>query len=446
MASAPERHPNESGDHLAAPLTGMTNATTPSTRRSSIDRCRTRRAPRPPTGRGRRPATPRSPHRCRRPATAGPPTATVRGAPSAPTARCRPRDAMPTPRRPATSARPRALHRVAGRRRFGAAPSPPARLAAVDPSGSATASITWVWLATSTLGTANRRAHAASASSSSDRRRAAAGTSAGERHRPFAPPQAVRVDEPAGDERRSDVVVADRGHQAVVLVAEVGRERRPVADRAGGRDRRERRHAEGPGDDVGPYVVPVARRRHPVPRARRPPLESSAQTSTWASKCFAGDHHDQTISAARSTAARTGCDVARAEDRLRQHEADAAAVGRGTVDGEGEELGGGVGVGPPPWRLAPPRVVAAASCDRYGGLPTTTSNSSSPQSRASASPTETSTVTAPPRAEQPRGGDHRLAVDVDPADLRHPPARDDVLDGGDEESAVAACRVEDPTT
>ena len=146
---------------------------------SELDRrCRTRRAPRPPTGRGRRPATPRSPHRCRRPATAGPPAATVRPAPSAPTARCRPRDAMPTPRRTATTARPRARPPRPGRRRFAGRPVTTGTPGTVDPSGSATHSITLVWLATSTFGTASRRAHAASARRAAIRRDAAGGTSA----------------------------------------------------------------------------------------------------------------------------------------------------------------------------------------------------------------------------------------------------------------------------
>ena len=217
-----------------APLTGMTSATTPSTRSelASIDAERG-------VHRGRRPvevAGPPRPDRrteCRRPATARPRTATGRPAPSAPTARCRRRDATPTPRRTATTA-PTASACTASRSpsASAAAPPPPARRARVDPSGSTTHSITLVWLATAPSAPRTGVPTPASARRAATRRDAAGRnvrwlnvTGRSPHHSRFG------IDQPTRDEPWSDVVVADRRHHAVVLVAEVGGERRPVARR-----------------------------------------------------------------------------------------------------------------------------------------------------------------------------------------------------------------------
>ena len=73
--------------------------------------------------------------------------------------------------------------------------------------------------------------------------------------------------------------------------------------------------------------------------------------------------------------------VTRGQHGLGEHERDASVIGVGQAYREGEELGGRVGVGS--------ATVSARTrhgwswldiCDRYGGLPTTMSNRSSPQS------------------------------------------------------------------
>ena len=228
----------------------------------------------------------------------------------------------------------------------------------------------------------------------------------------------------------------DGRHQPVVLVAEVGRQPAAVAERAGGG---ERPGAAGTprlaGDDVGPRASadgparPPARRpaRTRAPgRRRRPP----ATTTTRSSRPRASS-----VGAHR-------CGVARGEDRLRQHEADPAAVG----PGEAVRRGRGTRrrrrrTGPPPWRLDPPRVVAAASCDRYGGLPTTTSTRPcrAPQScgeGVGARDAHRRCPSAAPAAAAAAGSMSTPTSRAPAAELGHAPPR------GDEEPAVAACRVE----
>ena len=183
---------------------------------------------------------------------------------------------------------------------------------------------------------------------------------AGERHRHADPTAPGRVDEPAGHERRAVTVLDDGRHEPVVLVAEVRRQ--PARGR-----RACRRWPTWPARPGTPSASVTTSVHGPVPGGIRPAGRASttrAHTSTWASKTATGDHHDQTIGA-RGPARRARRGVARREDRLRQHEPDAPAVGAR----QARRRGRGTRrrrrrTGPPPWRLDPPRVVAVASCDR----------------------------------------------------------------------------------
>ena len=102
-------------------------------------------------------------------------------------------------------------------------------------------------------------------------------------------------------------------------------------------------------DPTGVETAPAARR----PASRKP----SAHTSTWASNIWCGDHHDQFIDAEAVASVTHRPRVARRQDRLRQHEADAAVVGFGEPDREREELGGRV-------RVRPAAVPAGAAAGR----------------------------------------------------------------------------------
>ena len=158
----------------------------------------------------------------------------------------------------------------------------------------------------------------------------------GERDRPFAPVATTGVDQTAGHERGAVTAFADRRHEAVVLVAEVGGQADPITEQSGGPQSRQPRHAEAVGHDVAPRAMPWLlavcaledQRAHEdlgvEDRLGRPPRPRD-----------------------RSHAVDFGADstgVTRGEDRLREDEADAPAVGTGEADGEGEELDGSIGV------------------------------------------------------------------------------------------------------
>ena len=196
------------------------------------------------------------------------------------------------------------------------------------PSGSATASITRVWLATSTLGTSSRSAQRrigadsaveldAWAAAGIDRR---AGRAA---HPSSSAPGSISPLVSSGGPPSS---IADARGQPVVLVAEVRRQ--PVArwpsvpsTASGGRAGTPRRSVT----TVGP------RRGRARPRRSTPgaPLEAErAHQHLGVEWRPAATTTTSTIAAARSTAARIGADVTRAEDRLRQHQPDAPPPGR----------------------------------------------------------------------------------------------------------------------
>ena len=117
---------------------------------------------------------------------------------------------------------------------------------------------------------------------------------------------------------------------------------------------------------------PLAHRRPPTRRPTR---------ARWRRTSACGDHHIQRSAAASSTAARIGGRVARRQQRLRQHQTRRARrAGSGASRARGTR---------PPRRRTdhhrsadrPPRDVERDSWLRNGGLPTTTSNCWSPQSR-----------------------------------------------------------------
>ena len=100
----------------------------------------------------------------------------------------------------------------------------------------------------------------------------------------------------------------------------------------------------------------------------------SAQTSTCASNTGRGDHHDHVRFASRSTSARTG--AASRDARIDcGSTSPTCPPGRTARTATARNSAAALAYGPPPWRLAPRRVVVEASCERNGGLPSTTSTS-----------------------------------------------------------------------
>ena len=201
---------------------------------------------------------------------------------------------------------------------------------------------------------------------------------AGERHRPLAPVAPTGVDQPARHERRPAAVVDDGGDQPVVLVAEVGASAGPIAERPGGAS------AGTPGRPSASVTTSVHAHRSRAARAVADVSTTSAHTSTWASNTWLRRPPRPARSPPGGRARRAPAAASRdGEDRLRQHEPDAAAAGRASRTARARNSAAASAYGPPPCRLAPPRVVEAASCERYGGLPTTTSKRPAAPSRGS---------------------------------------------------------------
>ena len=297
-----------------------------------------------------------------------------------------------------------------------------------------------VWLATSTFGTSLRRpsariARVEPAEVDAGRRE----LPLGEAHRALAPVAPSWVDQPARDERRAVAVVGDGGDQPVVLVAEVEAAARPVADRPVGRQRRERRHAEHAGDDVGPR------------RIRRPTVAASAAAGRPADPKAEGAHQHLGVEhlarrpprpvhrrrAVASRAHRPG--VARRQDRLRQHEADAAAVGLGEPDRRGR------GTRPPHRRTARRR----AGWRRRGSSPRTAARGTAGcrrRRRSAAVPSRTRGrrpwISSAPGTSA--DGDARAGRRRHPSASRRRPRASSAAGGGREEASVAARRVEHP--
>ena len=178
-----------------------------------------------------------------------------------------------------------------------------------------------------------------------------------------------------------DAVVGDGGDQPVVLVAEVEAASRSVADRPVGRQRRERRYSEHAGDDVRTTSHPTppasSRLRHgrPVdPEAERAHQHlgvehRGAATTTTSSSTPSAVASARTGPASRD--ARIDCGSTRP---TRPSSGSASRMARARNSAAASAYG------PPPCRLAPPRVVDADICERNGGFPTTTSNRRRPQS------------------------------------------------------------------
>ena len=157
-----------------------------------------------------------------------------------------------------------------------------------------------VWLATSTLGTNRLAAQRCIFGSSAARSiRGRLQPSLGERDRPLAPPAAARIDQSAGDQRRPSGVVADGGNHAVVLVAEVRVQRRPVGEAA---VRRRARAASGSRGATSrrPVQLPASDRARPV-RIATQTWSSGRRTGRPARTCGPGRRRR----ARRSTTTRT---------------------------------------------------------------------------------------------------------------------------------------------
>ena len=257
--------------------------------------------------------------------------------------------------------------------------------------------------------------------------------SPGERDRPLPPAAAAGIDEAAGDQRRSDGVVGDGRDEGVVLVPEVGGQANAVTDHPVGRQRRQRRHAEGVRDDVTPRPAPGRPHRHGATfegqRAhehlrlehwpRRPPRPCAPRQPVNL------DAH--------------GRRVARGKDRLRQHEADVPTRAYGT-HGDGQELGGSVGV----------RAAAVAA----GASPCRRRRQLREERRVAEHDVDLAARELAPQGvtllehdvatpdECLRGQPERPVVDVDPDERRHGPGDSQPLSSGNEEPPVAARRVE----
>ena len=113
-------------------------------------------------------------------------------------------------------------------------------------------------------------------------------------------------------------------------------------------------------------VAPVAGRTKP-----------SAHTLTAASKCcWRGAHHDHVRSACTATRSRTGAASRAPRIDWGSTSPTRPPSARASSTASARNSTAASAYGPPPCRLEPPRVVAAAICDRYGGLPTTMSKPS----------------------------------------------------------------------
>ena len=171
---------------------------------------------------------------------------------------------------------------------------------------------------------------------------------------------------------------------------------------------------------------------------------TSAHTSTWASKTWRRDHHDQVMVALPVELGAHERGVARRQDRLRQHQTDPPVPRTDEAAGEGEELRRRVGVRSAAVAArAPARVVVADSCERKGGLPTTRSNRRPVPGRG-----EGIAVLDPRRHAVAEGGHgapgrgHGAAVDVHADELDRRAGGHQPAGRGGEEPSVAARRVE----
>ena len=245
------------------------------------------------------------------------------------------------------------------------------------PSGSCTASIARVWLATRIFGTSRRCGPAL------HRRRQPIDVhprrvprALGEAHRTRPPVAFARVDQPAGDQRRTVAFVAHGIDQPVVDVAEVDGERGDRAeiaaavDGAGGASpsaiihdhdgdsaatgRRPcgstvvRPHDRCAGANDGPKL------RATVSSATPPTSHTPAHVATAASNTGASDHQHHRSAARSSTPARIAA-ASRAASSGCGSTRPTRPTGADDADGQREELGGGVGV-----RAAAPRRRTAA--------------------------------------------------------------------------------------
>ena len=149
---------------------------------------------------------------------------------------------------------------------------------------------------------------------------------------------------------------------------------------------------------------------------------------------------DHVIAAVRSTSARTAPASREARIDCGRTRPTRPPSGRARRTARARNSTAASAYGPPPCRLDPPRLVVTASCDRYGGLPTTTSKLSPSQPAASASRhsiVASASVVASRAAATASGSmsdadqDRAASEGADPAG------------GGDEEATVAARRIED---
>jgi hypothetical protein len=245
----------------------------------------------------------------------------------------------------------------------------------------------------------------------------------------------ARVDQTAGDERWAIHVVGDRGHECVVLVAEVGVQAGPVGERAfdGQTLPSQGRYAEPFGDDIGERRgggPPLARARE----AERAHVDRRVEVTLTRLPPGPGE-----VRFPAGTLADV-CSVARAEDRLRQDEPDPPTVGVGEPEREREELHRRIRV-----RSAP--VPAGAAPAGRGGHLRQERRIADHDVEAAGVPSVCEGVGVDQVRRRARGasGDQRVDIDIASGELdRHAGVADPQrLFDRHEEAGVAARRIDD---
>ncbi len=252
----------------------------------------------------------------------------------------------------------------------------------------------------------------------------------------------TRIDQPARDQRRSGGVVADCRDHAVVLVAEVGVQSHAVAESPElGCDCV--RSTDGSAGTPDRSVTTCDQLPSLRPLALGPNSNATAHVTTSASKSrLTGPRRpDHRRSMRRSGVGRRLRRVPRGSTVERRRRV-VRRSGRRAPTPSARNSAAASAYGPPPRRLDPPRLVAAAICDRYGGLPITRSKLPSGRTESIQPPPSASAHTVSiPRVESSSRSwqaststptqSHRTTPNA------RPPQRTVV-----EEPTVTACRVE----